>query len=142
MTRSFAITAFAALTTLTTLSQPVMAGNAGASLGDCYNHVISACNQTNHPQSCAGAGMDACDEYHAMSTSQDLKIKIKSLGGGKYKATLMGDAPERKPHTFPSSADDADRDNGRSADRDTGRGGDNGGERGGRERDRSSAGRG
>ena len=85
-------TVFAALAAvaLNTLAAPVMAGNAGESLGACYNHVISACNQTNHPESCSNAGMDACDEYHTaqLNTEDPLSIKIFAMGGGRYLAKL------------------------------------------------------
>ena len=85
MTRATLIAA--AFATLTLTAPASFAGNAGASLGDCYNHVISACNQTNHPISCSESGMNACDEVHASAIPQGgLKIKLINLGKGRYKA--------------------------------------------------------
>jgi hypothetical protein len=76
------------LLTLATLTAAALggaasAGNAGASLGDCYNHVISACNQTNHPVSCSESGMDACDELHSASIAPGAiaSIRIAAAAG-------------------------------------------------------------
>ena len=73
------------LATLTaaTLAGAASAGNAGASLGDCYNHVISACNQTNHPVSCSESGMDACDDLHSASIAPGAisSIRIAAAAG-------------------------------------------------------------
>lgn len=55
------------------VSTQAMAGNAGKSLGDCYNHVISACNKkknTDAAHACANSGMNACDKQHRASMSQ------------------------------------------------------------------------
>ena len=118
MTRTFTFTAFATVLTLTT-APAVQAGNAGQSLPACYNHVISACNQTNHPESCAEAGMNACDEYHAASASvPGAQIKIFDRGNGKFKAKLV--LPNSRP-TGPKPNDDDDRDTGRDTGRDSGR---------------------
>ena len=88
-----AAAAFAALTLAPTFAA---AGNAGASLGACYNHVISACNQTNHPQECANSGMDACDEYHNASIQLDPIDKIKLLKGpGKKYRVILNPRPAR-----------------------------------------------
>ncbi|MEZ5910999.1 MAG: hypothetical protein R3D84_01245 [Paracoccaceae bacterium] len=81
-----------ALTTALTLtSAPAFAG-AGDSLGACYNHVISSCNQnSNHPQACAEAGMDACDDLHSSSfvlpDGMDLKVRFEEprSPGGKWR---------------------------------------------------------
>lgn len=120
MTRTFVFTAVAALISLTQ-TQPVLAGNAGASLGACYNHVISACNQTNHPESCASAGMDACDDYHAThAATPGLGIKIMDLGGGRFKAKFVGGQSTRPtPDTDREDKDDRtpSRDPGRDAGR-------------------------
>lgn len=104
MTRTFAFTAFATVLTLSA-APAVYAGNAGASLGECYNHVISACNQTNHPESCSEAGMDACDELHATAVPMPgTQIKIFDRGNGKFKARLI---PQQTPR--PQGNDDDDR---------------------------------
>lgn len=39
--------------------------SASSSLGDCYNLVISACNETAHPVPCSENAMDECDDLHA-----------------------------------------------------------------------------
>lgn len=134
MTRIFAFTAFATVLTLTT-APAVQAGNAGASLPACYAHVVSACNQTNHPESCAEAGMNACDEYHAASASvPGAQIKIFDRGNGKFKAKLV--LPNSRP-TDPKPNDDDDRETGRDAGQDTGQdtGRDTGRSTGGETRD-------
>lgn len=54
-------------------SSVAFAGNAGSSLGDCYNHVISACNKKDNvdaAHACANSGMNACDKVHRASMSQ------------------------------------------------------------------------
>lgn len=41
------------------------------SLGECYNHVISACNQkqnVNAAHACANSGMNACDKEFSKAT--------------------------------------------------------------------------
>ena len=87
----------AAFASLTLTAPASFAGNAGASLGECYNHVISACNQTNHPIPCAESGMDACDEVHASAIPQGgLKIKLINLGKGRYKAKVVPQRPTMK----------------------------------------------
>lgn len=65
------------------------AGNAGSSLGDCYNHVISVCNQGNHPVPCSEAGMDACDEEHSASISMP-KFQIKALRKNATRSIQIG----------------------------------------------------
>ena len=88
----------AAFASLTLTAPASFAGNAGASLGDCYNHVISACNQTNHPIPCSESGMNACDEVHASAIPQGgLKIKLINLGKGRYKAKFVPLRPTAKP---------------------------------------------
>jgi hypothetical protein len=92
------------------------AGNAGASLGDCYNHVINACNiNSAHPQDCAEAGMNACDEYHAANLPlEDLKISIRPVGNGKYKASFPNKPkPARETHERGEYPDTAQEDSGR-----------------------------
>ncbi len=37
-------------------------------LGNCYNKVITSCNNTAHPSSCADAAMDACDKEFGNQT--------------------------------------------------------------------------
>lgn len=49
-----------------------MAGGPGSTpLGDCYDKVISACNQTAHPISCAESGMDGCDDEYGDGVAPD-----------------------------------------------------------------------
>jgi hypothetical protein len=69
MTRSIikALSAVAMLTAATS----AQAGGAGNGLGDCYNHVISACNQKQNvdaAHACANSGMNACDKEHRNAT--------------------------------------------------------------------------
>ncbi len=60
------------------------AGNAGASLPACYNHVIDACNKTSHPQSCAKNGMDACDKLHSGKSSSNSGVTgLRLRGNGR-----------------------------------------------------------
>lgn len=86
--RTLAITGF---TTLAATS--ALAGNAGASLPACINHVIDACNENSaYPGACAESGITACEEYHAATTVplNDFQVKIQELSKGKYKVTLPG----------------------------------------------------
>jgi len=72
----------AAAAIITVTAPAAFAGNAGASLPACYNHVINACNDTNHPESCTESGMNACDEYHsANATVGDQTLKMFKSGG-------------------------------------------------------------
>ena len=60
----YAATAAAFIVTLSTGAQATPA----SSLGDCYNHVISACNKktnTDAAHACANSGMNACDKVHS-----------------------------------------------------------------------------
>ena len=87
--------------------------HAGAadSLPACYNHVISACNQTAHPVPCAESGMDACDELHASgaaATLDRIRILARTVGGETtYRAIIETTDPR------PPRADDDDNDNDR-----------------------------
>ena len=80
-----------ALTVLSTVGFTglAQAGGAGNSLGDCYNHVITVCNQGNHPVSCSEAGMDACDEEHSAAISMP-KNQIKSLRRNAQRSIQIG----------------------------------------------------
>ncbi len=86
------------------------AGNAGASLPDCYNHVIAACNGTAHPDSCAQAGMDACDDYHSANGAMGELERIRIIVGGgdnpTYRAVLQTQFP-RPNNTDRHDDDDA-----------------------------------
>ncbi len=83
-------TTFAALATVATLSTatfaPLQANAAIGSLGECYNAVITWCNEThpNHAQECAGGGMDECDEVFAASIPMGGfdHIKVRPTKGG------------------------------------------------------------
>ncbi|KMW58998.1 hypothetical protein AIOL_003979 [Candidatus Rhodobacter oscarellae] len=81
----------AALTSLTLTAPASFAGNAGASLPDCYNHVINACNGTNHPEACSESGMNACDEYHNANAANGVgaKLKLLSNGNGRFKVKIV-----------------------------------------------------
>ncbi|MFN3955396.1 MAG: hypothetical protein ACK4LQ_13165 [Pararhodobacter sp.] len=62
------VSAASALTLAAFFAGTASPAEAFSSRGQCYNHVISSCNATsNHPQSCAVAGMDACDVEFAAS---------------------------------------------------------------------------
>lgn len=77
----------------------VQASNAGSSLGACYDHVITACNQTDHPVSCSEAGMDGCDDYHSANGAMGELERIRILvGEGRndqptYRVILETDRP-------------------------------------------------
>lgn len=58
-------------------------------LGNCYNKVITSCNGTAHPGSCADAAMDACDEEFG-----------HSVGGSKL--GLSAAKPVRKSLLLPA----------------------------------------
>ena len=66
----------ATLSAITMSAQLAQAGNAGDSLPACYNHVINACNQSAHPEACAEAGMNACDEYHSAMFVPDVPLNL------------------------------------------------------------------
>jgi hypothetical protein len=91
------------------LSAASHAGNAGASLGDCYNHVISACNATNHPVSCSEAGMDACDGLHSSNARVGVLHQIRILqrttrdGSARYRVEILADDPIPVPPPQTSS---------------------------------------
>ena len=113
----FATTTAAAMFTLS-IASVAHAGNAGASLGDCYNHVISACNQTNHPIECSESGMDACDEHHASAAVGPIdRIKLLRLPGNYYRVIF---------NPISTTAEQDDDDQGRG---DGGRGGASRGDR-------------
>lgn len=85
----------AALTaTLTIFSVTSAMAGAGNSLGDCYNHVISACNQTAHPIPCSTSGMDACDEEHASATSDPRNLNRLKASGEDTPVIAL--APQRR----------------------------------------------
>jgi hypothetical protein len=48
-----------------------------STLGGCYDHVVTACNQTAHPVPCANGGFDECDEEFSNSSAA-LKLKAKT----------------------------------------------------------------
>ncbi len=105
MTRNILIASI--LATLPMTANTAFAGNAGASLGDCYNHVISACNQnSNHPVPCAESGMNACDELFEARMQDSAKIRL----------ILVGDEPPRFAYslipTRPRPTDNHGRGNG------------------------------
>lgn len=63
-----------ALATLTSATAPAFAGNAGSSLGNCYNHVIEACNKKSSAaaaRACAEKAMNACDTLHSGSNNNN-----------------------------------------------------------------------
>jgi hypothetical protein len=87
------------------------AGNAGASLPACYDHVITACNQTAHPVPCSEAGMDACDDYHSSNGAMGALDRIRILVGPgdtpSYRAVLETERP--RPQRPTGGGDDGDR---------------------------------
>lgn len=86
--KTLTIATLAALT-LTAIAPAAQAG-VGSSLGSCYNHVISACNQSsNHPEACATAGMDACDEL--------FEAKASLPPGGRLKILMRPSRPGEPP---------------------------------------------
>jgi hypothetical protein len=104
---------------LATLAPAAQAG-VGSSLGSCYNHVISACNQSsNHPQACATAGMDACDELFEAKASLPPGARLKILA----KPARPGEPPVFSARfVWPDDGRDDGRDGGRDEGRDdTGR---------------------
>ena len=81
------IAAIATAATLTTATfVPVQANAAIHTLGECYDAVITWCNQAhpNHAQECAGGGMDECDEEFANSVPNGGfdQIKVRPTGKG------------------------------------------------------------
>lgn len=63
-------------------SVSAQAGNAGESLGDCYNHVLSSCypigNQTQY-EHCYEGGMNACDQEHSATMTQIPGSTLKAM---------------------------------------------------------------
>jgi hypothetical protein len=116
MTKTFLIQlpirAAAVAVGLTTFGATVVhAGNAGDSLPACYDHVISACNETAHPVSCSEAGMDACDDYHSSNGAMGALDRIRILVGPGdtpvYRAVLETERP--RPQRPTGGGDDGDR---------------------------------
>ena len=109
---------------LATLAPAAQAG-VGSSLGSCYNHVISACNESsNHPQACANAGMDACDELFEAKASLPPGARLKILAA----PTRPGEPPVFTARfVWPDDGRDGGRDG-----NDTGRGDDDEGRGGAR----------
>ena len=100
-------TTFAALATVATLSTatfaPLQANAAIGSLGECYNAVITWCNEAhpNHAQECAGGGMDECDEVFASTIPMGGfdQIKARPNGNGiKWKLVKLNKI--RRDHIF------------------------------------------
>jgi len=63
---AFAVAAVMSLSAFDNAAQAAV-----GSLGDCYNRVISACNQkqnVNAAHSCANSGMNACDKEFSKAT--------------------------------------------------------------------------
>lgn len=82
LNRKTLIAATATLATALTMTS-ALAANGETPLGQCYNMVISSCNQTsNHPEACANNGMDACDDEYG-----------NQVGGG---ASFDLRAPEKR----------------------------------------------
>ncbi|MEQ8366300.1 MAG: hypothetical protein RIB61_06280 [Roseicyclus sp.] len=80
--------------------------DASTSLPACYDHVITACNQTAHPVSCSESGMDACDEEHSASDVgidlRGIRILVGPDRGEEtvYRIVLETDRPQsRRPGT-------------------------------------------
>lgn len=90
MTRTILFAAAALATIGSTSLTPNRADAAISTLGDCYNAVITWCNNT-HPENaseCAnaeGGGLDQCDDEFANVAGGGLDLKIQSAParGGK-----------------------------------------------------------
>lgn len=120
-TLTLAALAFAALA-------PAAQAGVGSSLGSCYNHVISACNNTSkHPQACANAGMDACDELFEAKASLPPGARLKILAA----PTGPGEPPVFTARfVWPDDGREEGREGGRGGDDDGRDGGTDGGDEG------------
>ncbi len=63
------------------------AGGGQTPLGDCYNRVITICNEGSHPGPCIDNALDACDEEYgdaaAAKRPDDLKVRdVSPIGLG------------------------------------------------------------
>lgn len=78
LTRKTLIVATATLMTTLTMTS-AFAANGETPLGQCYNMVISSCNQTsNHPEACANNGMDACDDEYGNQVGGSLPLNLRA----------------------------------------------------------------
>ena len=94
MTKTIRIAALAALTLM-----GVVQANAGVTnLGECYDRVISACNQGNHAESCANHGMNECDKVFPQPMTRQPSLQLENapttstrlqLGGNNLKQIGM-----------------------------------------------------
>ncbi|MEO8241310.1 MAG: hypothetical protein ABI832_03305 [bacterium] len=93
-----AITAVGLIAPMT--ATPSFAG-VGSSLGECYNILISWCNDnSNHPQACANHVMDECDELHGAKLVGGLDLPLagfNTTGGNKHRKPASDPKPEPRP---------------------------------------------
>lgn len=86
-------TALATATALTTATFAPLQANAGISnLGECYNAVITWCNNTHpdHASECAGSGLDECDEEFGNMVGGGFdEIHVQVQPGDKFKWRLI-----------------------------------------------------
>jgi hypothetical protein len=74
--KSFVLAITAASLIAPMAATPGFAG-VGSSLGDCYNILITWCNDNSrHPQACANTVMDACDEMHGANIVGDGELPL------------------------------------------------------------------
>jgi hypothetical protein len=98
----FALTAAAVIAPMS--ATPGFAG-VGTSLGDCYNILITWCNDNSrHPQACANSVMDACDEMHKAIIVGDDALPLagfNTAGGTKHRKPATEPKPDPKPSPKP-----------------------------------------
>ena len=87
--KKIATTTMAVTFTLVSITAS-LAANGETPLGNCYNHVISVCNQGSHPTSCAESGMDACDEeFASIAVGNINKLKAKKRTSKQLGLTIL-----------------------------------------------------
>ena len=84
--------ALVAAATLPMLTAPGFAASTGKNRGECYNNLITWCNDnSNHPQACANTVMDACDEIHPAAQMPDTDLPLAPGSGGGAKPLKQAD---------------------------------------------------
>lgn len=84
MFRSFIVTTAAAITLSASTLSPTTATAGISTLGDCYNAVVTWCNE-KHPSNaseCAGGkggGFDQCDEQFSKRSQNTAPFRLKAL---------------------------------------------------------------
>ncbi len=108
MTRTmlFAAAAAAAFGTAALTPNPALAKI--ESLGECYDAVITWCNDTHpdHAQECASGGMDECDAEFSNAPQGTTFDRLKALSGpSRVKFQLVGKRPV--PFLQPGAGEDS-----------------------------------